>query len=139
MQTLDPNNPDDLWYYDVEVRLVSGAATDVEYVWKYFRDSNDNKLLVDRPTENDGYIGCVGDQDPTDNSIIDIDTQILADDLWVGDGWSGIFYFAVSVFNYVSLPGTHEANPRPDDDWGYNPAYYFKLTLVYHPGLARPE
>ena len=139
MQTLDPNNPDDQWYYDVEVRLVAGAATDVEFVWKYYRDSNDNKFLVDRPTENDGYIGCVGDQDPTDNSIIDIDTQTLADDLWVGDGWSGMYYFAVSDFNYVSLPGTFEPNPRPDDDWGYNPAYYFKVTLVYHPGLARPE
>jgi len=139
MQTLDPNNPDDQWYYDVEVRLVSGAVTDVEYVWKYYRDSNDNKFLVDRPTENDGYIGCVGDQDPTDASVIDIDTQILADDLWVGDGWSGMYYFAVSDFNYVRLPGTLEPNPRPDDDWGYNPAYYFKVTLVYHPGLARPE
>jgi hypothetical protein len=139
MQTLDPNNPDDQWYYDIEVRLVSGAVTDVEYVWKYFRDSNDNKFLVDRPTENDGYIGCVGDQDPTDASIIDIDTQVLADDLWVGDGWSGMYYFAVSDFNYVSLPGTFEPNPRPDDDWGYNPAYYFKVTLVYHPGLERPE
>ena len=139
MQTLDPNNPDDQWYYDVEVRLVSGAVTDTEYVWKYYRDSNDNNFLVDRPTANDGYIGFVGDQDPTDNSVIDIDTQVLADDLWVGDGWSGQFYFAVSDFNYVSLPDTYAANPRPDDDWGYNPAYYFKVTLVYHPGLSRPE
>ncbi len=139
MQTLDPNNPDDQWYYDVEVRLVSGAATDVEYVWKYYRDRNDNKFLVDRPTENDGYIGCVGDQDPADNSLIDIDTQALTDDLWVGDGWSGMYYFAISDFNYVSLPVTHEPNPRPDDDWGYNPAYYFNVTLVYHPGLSRPE
>jgi len=78
MQTLDPNNPDDQWYYDIEVRLVSGAVTDVEYVWKYYRDRNDNKFLVDRPTENDGYIGCVGDQDPIDNSVIDIDTQTLS-------------------------------------------------------------
>jgi hypothetical protein len=139
LQTLDPNNPDDQWYYDVEVRLVSGAATDIEYVWKYYRDSNDNKFLVDRPTANDGYIGCVGDQDPIDNSIIDIDTQTLGDDLWVGDGWRGMLYFAVSDFNYVSLPGTYEPNPRPDDDWGYNPAYYLKVTLVYYPGLSRPE
>jgi hypothetical protein len=80
-----------------------------------------------------------GDQDPTDNSVIDIDTQILADDLWVGDGWSGMFYFAVSDFNYVSIPDTYASNPRPDDDWGYNPAYYFNVTLVYHPGLSRPE
>jgi hypothetical protein len=139
MRTLDPNNPDDQWYYDVEVRLVSGGATDVEYVWKYYRDRNDNQFLVDRPTENDGYIGCVGDQDPIDNSLIDIDTQVLTDDLWVGDGWSGMFYFAISDFNYVSLPGSYDPNPRPDDDWGYNPAYYFKVTLVYHPGLSRPE
>jgi hypothetical protein len=139
MQTLDPNNPDDQWYYDVEVQLVSGAATDVEYVWKYYRDRNNNNFLVDRPTENDGYIGCVGDQDPIDNGVVDIDTQTLDDDLWVGDGWSGMFYFAVSDFNYVRLPGTHAPNPRPDDDWGYSPAYYFKITLVYHPGLSRPE
>ena len=139
MQTLDPNNPDDQWYYDVEVRLVSGGATDVEYIWKYYRDRNDNEYLVDRPTENDGYVGCVGDQDPVDNSLIDIDTQVLTDDLWVGDGWGGMFYFAISDFNYVSLPGNHEPNPRPDDDWGFNPAYYFKVTMVYHPGLSRPE
>lgn len=138
MQTLDPNNPDEDWYYDVEVRLVSGAATDVEYVWKYYRDRNDNGFLVDRPTERDGYLGFVGDQDPTDNSVIDIDTQSLEDDLWVGEPWKGNFYLAVSDFNYVKLPGSYDSNPRPDDDWGYSPAYYFKLTLIYHPGQSRP-
>ena len=139
MQTLDSNNPDDQWYYDVDVQLVSGAGTDVEYVWKYYRDRNTNNLLVDRPTQNDGYIGCAGDQDPLDVGVIDIDTQSLDDDLWVGDGWAGTFYFALSDFNYVTLPGDRSPNPRPDDDWGYNPAYYFKITLVYHPGQSRPE
>jgi hypothetical protein len=139
MQTLDPNNPDDEWYYDVEVRLVSGAATDIEYVWKYYRDRNNNNFLVDRPTENDGYIGFVGDQEPTDNSIIDIDTQSMEDDLWVGEPWNGMFYIAVSDFNYVKLPDSYEPNPRPDDDWGFSPAYYIKITLIYHPGQLRPE
>jgi hypothetical protein len=138
MRTLDPNIPDDDWYYDIDVRLVSGAATDVEYVWKYYRDSNDNNLLVDRPTENDGYIGFVGDQDPTDNGVIDIDTQSLTDDLWVGEPWNGNFYFVVSDFNYVKLPDSYDINPRPDDDWGYSQAYYFKITLVYHPGQSMP-
>jgi hypothetical protein len=139
IQSLDPNLPDDQWYYDVEVRLASGAATDIEYVWKCYRDRNDNNFLVDRPTENDGYIGFAGDQDPIDNGILDIDTQTLKEDLWVGDGWQGTFYFVVSDFNYVRLPDTYALNPRPDDDWGYSPAYYFKLTLVYHPGQSRPE
>ena len=139
MQTLDPNNPDDDWYYDIDVRLVSGTASEVEYVWKYYRDRNDNNFLVDRPTESDGYIGFVGDQDPGDSSVIDIDTQSLADDLWVGEPWSGMFYFAVSDFNYVKLPDSYELNPRPDDDWGFSPAYYFKITLIYHPGQSGPE
>ncbi len=35
--------------------------------------------------------------DCIDSSAIVIGIQILADDLWVGDGWDGgIFYFAVS-------------------------------------------
>jgi len=35
--------------------------------------------------------------DCIDSSLVVIDIQILADDLWVGDGWDGgIFYFAVS-------------------------------------------
>ncbi len=139
MQTLDPGNPDDDWYYDIEVRLVSGAGTDIEYVWKFYRDRNNNNLLVDRPTTNDGFMGFVGDQDPIDTGVIDIDTQPLADDLWIGEPWSGNFYFAVSDFNYVKLPDTLDINPRPDDDWGHSPAYYFKVTLVYHPGVSEPE
>ena len=63
-----------------------------------------------------------------DSSVIVIDIQILADDLWVGDGWDGgIFYFAVSDLNYVSIPETHASSPRSDDDWEYNPTYYFEL------------
>jgi hypothetical protein len=138
MQSLDPNNPDDDWYYDIEVRLVSGGPTDIEYVWKYYRDRNNNNLLVDRPTENDGYIGAVGDQDPTSNGTLDIDTQNLGDDLWVGDQWNGNFYFAVSDFDYVRLPDTYEPNPEPDNDWGYDQPYYMKITLVYHPGVSNP-
>jgi len=139
MQTLDPNNPDDDWYYDIDVRLVSDTVSEVEYVWKYYRDRNENTFLVDRQTEIDGYIGFVGDQDPNDSSIIDIDTQSLADDLWVGEPWSGMYYFAVSDFNYVKLPDSYALNPRPDDDWGFSPAYYFKITLIYHPGQSGPE
>jgi hypothetical protein len=139
MQTLDPDNPDDDWYYDIDVRLVSGAATDIEYVWKFYRDSNDNDLLVDRQTESDGFIGFVGDLDPTDNGVLDIDTQSLTDDLWVGEPWNGNFYFVVSDFNYVKLPDSYAINPWPDDDWGYSAAYYLKITMIYHPGRSRPE
>ncbi len=35
--------------------------------------------------------------DCIDSSLVVIDIQILADDLWMGDGWDGgIIYFAVS-------------------------------------------
>ena len=139
MQTLDPLHPDDDWYYDIEVRMVSGAGTDIEYIWRFYRDSNNNNLLVDRPTTDDGFMGFVGDQDPLDTGIIDMDTQALEDDLWIGEPWRGLFYFAISDFNYVKLPDTLDLNPRPDDDWGHNPAYYFKVTLVYHPGVSAPE
>jgi len=139
MQTLDPDFPDDKWYYDIDVQLVTGADANVEVIWKYYHDPNNNKLLVDRPTDKDGYIGCVGDQDPVDNSAINIDTRAYSDDLWVGDRWKDTFYFAVSDFDYVRLPGSEAANPRPDDDWGYTAPYYFKVTMVYHPGVSEPE
>jgi hypothetical protein len=52
------------------------------------------------------------------------------EDFWVGDGWathSPIFYVSVGDFDYIDTP--------PDDDWGYDVPYYFKLTLVYHSGV----
>jgi hypothetical protein len=39
---LDPSGPDTTWYYEVEVRLVVPAGSDVEYVWKLYRDGNGN-------------------------------------------------------------------------------------------------
>jgi hypothetical protein len=147
LDALDPN--DDDWYYDVDVEVVqvlASGASDVEFVWKLYRDHNDNVnkyALVDRPTSHDGYVGAVGDTDPTDTTAFSVDTAALEDDLWIGDGWGADDYFiSISDFNYVRIDngdGTSRANDEPDEDWSDTAAYYFQVTLVYHPGVSEPE
>jgi len=137
---LDPANPDAQFYYDIEVRLMSAAQTDVEYTWKFYRDRNGNNIVMDDPTSPDGYFACDGDPNPEDNSAIDIDTTGGEQNFWVGHRWSEenpLFYFAVQDFNYIQLP-TGGPNPLPDDDWGYDTPYYFKIVLTYHPGESNP-
>lgn len=144
LDALDSN--DDDWYYDVDVEVVQAVASgesDVEYVWKLYRDPNNNALLVDRPTATDGYVGAVGDTDPTLTTAYSVNTATMDDDLWIGDGWgAGDYYISMSDFNYVRIDngdGSSRANSEPDDDWSNTAAYYFKVTLVYHPGVSEPE
>ncbi|MDJ0782194.1 MAG: hypothetical protein QNJ22_09495 [Desulfosarcinaceae bacterium] len=136
------NVDDDNWYYDVDVQVVASGDSEVEYVWKLYRDSNGNGLLVDRPTASDGYVGAIGDTDPVDTSAFSIDTDGLAEDLWIGDGWgAGDYYISLSDFNYVRIDngdGSSSANPEPDADWSHSAAYYYKVTLKYHPGFSQP-
>jgi hypothetical protein len=144
LDALDSN--DDDWYYDVDVEVVQAVASgesDVEYVWKLYRDPNDNAVLVDRPTATDGYVGAVGDTDPTLTTPYSVNTATMDEDLWIGDGWgAGDYYLSMSDFNYVRIDngdGSSIANSEPDDDWSNTAAYYFKVTLVYHPGVSSPE
>jgi hypothetical protein len=58
----------------------------------------------------------------------------------VGDPWQGPAYFSISDFNYLLDAGGND-NTEPDEDWGaFGVApYYFRVTLIYHPGVSYPE
>lgn len=145
LDALDPL--DTLWYYDVEIRLATQAATGVEYNWKFYRDHNGNGIIMDNPGADDGYRACDGDMTLT-SEIIDITTPTGDDEFYVGDRWTTEFprdytvYIGMSDFDYISLPNSNPdsptVNPAPDNDWGYDAPYYFKVTLTYHPGVSYP-
>jgi hypothetical protein len=134
----DPLDDSDEWYYEIRVDFYA-PASDVEYVWKFYPDRNDNQILADRSSGYDGFIASAGDLN-TDEQTVDVTTPAVGDDpFWVGHSWQGPAYFSISDFDYLRDPDGNE-NPQPDDDWGgYDEApYYFKLTLVYHPGESHP-
>ena len=139
------NGPETSWYYDVQIRLVvPSPGSQVEYVWKLYRDRNGNRIVMDDPTSPDGYKACNGDTTPQAVEALDLATPAPGTDetFWIGSEWGGEanakFYLAISDFNYLKLPGTEENNSQADDDWGYDAPYYFTLTLTYHPGQAQP-
>ena len=147
LNTLDPANPDTQWYYDVEIKLATRSATGVEYNWKFYRDHNGNGIIMDNPGADDGYRACNGDT-TLSTEAIDITTPTGSDEFYVGDRWTTqtpkyyTVYIGMSDFEYVNLPTSNPddpvANPDPDDDWGYDAPYYFKVTLTYHPGVSYP-
>ncbi len=122
------------WYYDIQVELLTDSpGSDVEYVWKFFRDMNSNRILVDRPQDSNGFFASAGDED-THLQSLDIITPEEGGEtsFWVGDEWEGRFYLSVSDFDYV-------ASESPDDDWGYaGQPYHIRVTLTYHPGQSHP-
>ena len=147
LDTLDPANPDTQWYYDVEIELATRSITDVEYNWKFYRDHNGNGIIMDNPGAEDGYKACNGDV-TLSTETIDIVTPTGSDEFYVGDRWTTTtpryytVYIGMSDFDYVNLPtsnpDTPMPNPAPDNDWGYDAPYYFKVTLTYHPGVSYP-
>jgi len=147
LDTLDPATPDTQWYYDVEIRLVTRSTTDVEYNWKFYRDHNGNGIMMDNPGADDGYKACNGDM-TLSSETIDITTPTGSDEFYVGDRWTTTtpsyytVYIGMSDFDYVNLPTSDPdnpmANPDPDNDWGYDAPYYFKVTLTYHPSVSYP-
>ena len=142
---LSPDGEETAWYYDVEVRLVvPQPGSDVEYVWKLYRDRNQNSVIMDDPTSPDGYKACAGDDVPEVREGLDITVPSGDQTFWIGSEWGedAKFYFGVSDFNYEILPDSGEPpaeNTEPDDDWGFDAPYYFKLQLTYHPGEAWPD
>ena len=127
------NGADTDWYYDIKMEMHVASGSQVEYTWEFYRDSNQDEILVDRPSSSSCIFAANGDTDPTDFSAVDISNGPPADEFYVGDGWadsSPLFYIGIRDFDYVDNP--------PDDDWGYGVPYYFRLTLIYHSGESYP-
>lgn len=120
------------WYYDIQIELHTGnPGSPVEYVWKLYRDYDQDGELVDYERDSNGFMASAGDGD-TDIQAFDIIAPNPGEEFWVGDAWKGKFYLSISDFNYIS-------SEHPDDDWDYDYApYHFKLTLIYHPGVSYP-
>jgi hypothetical protein len=127
------------WYYDIYVDLYA-PATDVEYVWKFYPDRNKNAVVADRTSDYDGFIASAG-KNNFDPQVLNIRTPSTGESkFWVGNPWRGQTYFSISDFNYL-FDQNGNRNLEPDDDWGgYNIApYYFRVTLIYHPGVSYPQ
>jgi hypothetical protein len=134
----EPLDASTSWYYDIYVDIYA-PASEVEYVWKFFPDRNDNRVVADRTSDYDGFIASAGD---TGISVQTLNRRTPASGespFWVGNPWSGPAYFSLSDFDYLTDGSTvlHVS----DDDWGgYGTApYYFRVTLVYHPGVSYPS
>jgi len=127
---LDDSFVADQWYYDISIDFKSPGSS-VEYVWKLFRNRSNNKKLIDRQKDSNGFFASAGDTD-FQTQAFQMHHPEPDQKFWVGDGWAGHFYLCVTDFNNVS-------GDFPDDDWGYDAPYYFKLRLVYHPGESRPS
>ena len=144
---LDPGGTETAWYYDVDIRLVvPQPGSETEYVWKLYRDRNQNRVIMDDPTSPDGYKACAGDDTPLEQQGIDIRVPSGDQVFWIGSEWgeNAKFYLGISDFNYKKIPGPEprdflEDNPVPDDDWSYDRPYYIQVELVYHPGEAWPD
>ena len=128
---------DTAWYYDVKMEMhVGSPGSDVEYVWEFYRDSNQDQILVGRPSSASCIFASNGDTPTTSPNPIAVAPFDVADGyegFWIGDGWashSPLFYISIGDFNYV--------DDAPDDDWGYDVPYYFRLTLIYHSGESEP-
>jgi len=153
--TVIPEN----WYYDIEIQLYSpgGTENDVEYTWKLYRDiaggnAPPNRIVAERTPgisnteymdERDGIIAAFAADRITGGSSAGIDRTVpgAAEDeeaFWIGDRWSDDrFYLSISDFNYTRT-ANGEDNPVPDEDWGYEAPYYFRVRLTYHPDTANP-
>jgi hypothetical protein len=139
MIDIQPQDDSEDWYYEIFVDIYA-AASDVEYIWKFYPDRNDNAVLADRTSGYDGFIASAGDLTTAADTLSTRTPSAGQGMFWVGDPWQGPAYFSISDFNYLLDAGGNE-NTEPDEDWGaYGTApYYFRVTLIYHPGVSYPE
>jgi len=127
------------WYYEIFVDIYA-PATDVEYVWKFYPDRNDNAIVADRTSDYDGFIASAGDTGIALSTLNRTTPAAGESRFWLGNPWRGPAYFSISDFNYL-VDQNGNPNYEPDDDWGgYDSApYYFRVRLVYHPGVSYPS
>ncbi|ETR73908.1 MAG: hypothetical protein OMM_00601 [Candidatus Magnetoglobus multicellularis str. Araruama] len=117
------------WYYDISIDFKS-LGSSVEYVWKLFRNSSGNQQLLDRQNSSNGFFASAGDTS-LQTQAFDMHHPEADQKFWVNNRWAGQFYLCITDFNNTT-------GDLPDDDWGYDAPYYFKLRLVYHPGEVSP-
>ncbi len=142
------------WYYEIDVELVA-VNSDVEYVWDYFPDTDNNSIVNGGICSTDVWSDCNGiaanggDMDPSQNSV----NSSLSGDLrepddephptpWIGSrndsySWNGVVFFRVSDFNF--MPSSGSVDPESDDDWGFDAPYFFRVILTYHSGVSNPN
>lgn len=121
------------WYYDIQVEFYTAdPGSTVEYIWKLYKDGQQNYILNDYGTDdNDGYFASAGDQ-TTAVQGYSIVTPGDDETFWLNQAWQGHFFFSVSDFDLI-------ASELPDDDWGYDQPYYFRVTLTYHSGISSTD
>jgi hypothetical protein len=124
------------WYYDMQVQIVS-AGSEVEYVWRYYPDRNQNAVVMQRPWSSDGFIATAGDTS-TEVAALDLtvpDPAIPIEDqrqFWFSYRWDGFTYISISD---LDVPGAD----LPENDWGYDAPYSFQVILTYHPDERYPD
>jgi len=126
---LDDSFATDEWYYDISIDFKSSGSS-VEYIWKLFRNSSGNKELIDRQNVSNGFFASAGDTN-LQTQAFQMHHPESDQQFWAGHQWAGPFYLCITDFNNVT-------GSLPDDDWGYDAPYYFKLKIVYHAGVSRP-
>lgn len=157
LNKLSSEAPETKWYYEIAVEMVvpANANNDVEYVWKLYHDGNGNNIVQENPESDDGPVTLIGDDSPQiSGDALNLAVPAPQDDpFWIGSQWNGgdgttwggeegkQFFVGISDFNFLQLPPWEDPQPNtePDDDWGYGAAYYFRITLTYHPGVSWPE
>lgn len=153
------NNADANWYYTISVEMYANGSP-VEYTWEYMPDSDGNSQVSMegcRPADMNCRSGILAsDGDRTLASDL-VNLSLMSTDyipessgekiLWIGKGsmagsvWSGKVFFRISDFNYLrtGISPNFVVNPLPDNDWGYEAPYYFRLTVKYYnDGLVPP-
>lgn len=124
---------DSAWYYDIKVEFYTAdPGSSVEYIWKFYKDSQQNFIVNDSETSTgDGFFASEGDQTTTSQGY-SLVTPGEEETFWLNQEWQGHFFFSVSDFDLI-------ASELPDDDWGYDEPYYFRMTLIYHSGISSAE
>ena len=115
------------WYYDIKVELAADES-DVEYIWKLHRDSNDDKLFG-----NNSIYASSGDTSAETDAIGTIVSGGTPDSFWMSEYYDDTYYFKISDNNLM----TSANNMFAEADWSQTKPYYFRITLTYHGGVSR--